>query len=245
MQYVTKINNILADAIRGKKGDEQYSVAHANRDIHETFNGGLESEIISFKNEDGEMTAIDYLLNECCIEYGIKLDDIKGKSRKRECVEPRQIAMYLLEKHKAGSLKSIGSRFNGRDHSTVIHSKRAVNDLLETDELYGRKVKRIEDNLMNFMGKNETILSTSVVERPIFNVRILKDEIKAIMRKSPLVTDREILNNYKIERNTCDKILKLIEKIEAISMLQVATEKESEKPIKPEPIERLKQAINS
>ncbi|HLK97363.1 MAG TPA: chromosomal replication initiator protein DnaA, partial [Hymenobacter sp.] len=61
--------------------------------------------------------------------YNVTIADLKAKSRKRELVHPRQIAMYLAKEKTDLSLKSIGYHFGGRDHSTVIHAIQTVSDL--------------------------------------------------------------------------------------------------------------------
>lgn len=63
--------------------------------------------------------------------YNISVADLKAKSRKREVVYPRQVAMYLAKELTELSLKSIGYHFGGRDHSTVIHAIQLVNDLMK------------------------------------------------------------------------------------------------------------------
>ena len=63
--------------------------------------------------------------------YNTTIADLKSKSRKREIVYPRQVAMYLAKELTELSLKSIGYHFGGRDHSTVIHAVQLVNDLLK------------------------------------------------------------------------------------------------------------------
>ncbi|MEZ0539083.1 chromosomal replication initiator protein DnaA [Fibrella arboris] len=63
--------------------------------------------------------------------YNTTIADLKSKSRKREVVYPRQVAMYLAKELTELSLKSIGYHFGGRDHSTVIHAIQLVNDLLK------------------------------------------------------------------------------------------------------------------
>ena len=55
---------------------------------------------------------------------------MKAKSRKRELVHPRQVAMYLAKEKTDLSLKSIGYHFGGRDHSTVIHAVQTISDLV-------------------------------------------------------------------------------------------------------------------
>ena len=61
--------------------------------------------------------------------YNVTIADLKAKSRKRELVHPRQVAMYLAKEKTDLSLKSIGYHFGGRDHSTVIHAVQTISDL--------------------------------------------------------------------------------------------------------------------
>ncbi len=65
--------------------------------------------------------------------YDIPLTLITGKTRKQEVVVARQTAMYIIKQHTQLSLKSIGSHFGGRDHTTVIHSCQMVKNYLDTD----------------------------------------------------------------------------------------------------------------
>jgi chromosomal replication initiator protein len=58
--------------------------------------------------------------------YDLKEKDILAASRKKEIVRPRQIAMYLLREELKGSFPFIGRKFNGKDHTTVIHSYKKI-----------------------------------------------------------------------------------------------------------------------
>jgi chromosomal replication initiator protein len=84
--------------------------------------------------------SIDFIQKTCSEYYGIKLDDLKAKTRKKEIVLARQVAMYFSKEFTNHSLKSIGYHFGGRDHSTVIHAVQAVNDLMETDTSFRNAV---------------------------------------------------------------------------------------------------------
>jgi chromosomal replication initiator protein len=79
-----------------------------------------------------------------CDYYKISENDIRGKSRKQEIVNARQVAMYLAKQLTKSSLKTIGLHFGGRDHSTVIHSCQAVEGDLEQNP----KVRKDIDELM-------------------------------------------------------------------------------------------------
>ena len=80
--------------------------------------------------------------------YQVSIEDMQAKTRKREKTEARQIAMYLAKKFTKDSLKTIGNFFGGRDHTTVIHSRQIVKDLMDTDPIYRHNVLRLK-NLIN------------------------------------------------------------------------------------------------
>lgn len=85
------------------------------------------------KDSEREVT-IDTIIESVTEHFKVRVPDLKGKSRLREIVLPRQIAMYLAKELTNLSLKSIGYHFGGRDHSTVIHAIQTVNDLMDTDK---------------------------------------------------------------------------------------------------------------
>lgn len=75
----------------------------------------------------------DVILNLVCEFYCIEIETIKKVSRKRSIVWPRQVCMYLMAYYTAISLFDIGKIFC-KDHTTVIHSKDTVQDLMCSDE---------------------------------------------------------------------------------------------------------------
>jgi chromosomal replication initiator protein len=86
---------------------------------------------------------IDFIQKTCADYYDIKLPDLKAKTRKKEIVTARQVAMYFSKEFTNHSLKSIGYHFGGRDHSTVIHAVQTVNDLIETDTTFKAAVTEL------------------------------------------------------------------------------------------------------
>ena len=74
---------------------------------------------------------IEKIIAELAECMGATATEIKGKSRKRELVITRQIAMYCIKQITGLSLKSVGIALK-RDHTTVIHSIKCVNDMYDT-----------------------------------------------------------------------------------------------------------------
>ncbi len=88
--------------------------------------------------------SIPFIQKTVCEHMDIDMEKIVSKTRKREIVQARQIAMYFCKQFTDQSLKKIGGAFGGRDHSTVIHSFQTVQNLAETDKDYHRNLIQIE-----------------------------------------------------------------------------------------------------
>lgn len=65
--------------------------------------------------------------------YCIDIETMKKKSRKRHIVWPRQVCMYLMAYYTAIPYKGIGEIFGGKDHTTAMHSRQTVEDLMCSD----------------------------------------------------------------------------------------------------------------
>ena len=79
--------------------------------------------------------------------YQISLERLKSKSRKKEIVMARHVAMYLAKKYTNHSLKSIGYYCGGRDHSTVIHALQTVNDMLATQPQFKASLEELKNKV--------------------------------------------------------------------------------------------------
>ena len=77
----------------------------------------------------------------------VNVEEMKGKTRKRDIVQARQIAMYFAKEMTRNSLKAIGVHFGNRDHSTVIHALQTVSDLIETDKSFKQNVSEIRKRI--------------------------------------------------------------------------------------------------
>lgn len=77
-------------------------------------------------------------------KYNINLDMLVGKSRKKEIAEARMVAMYLARNYTSLSLKSIGLYFGGRDHSTVVHACKWVENKLDSSDEFKRRFDQIK-----------------------------------------------------------------------------------------------------
>ncbi len=83
---------------------------------------------------------IDDILKIVGRHYNVGRTDLLSPRRARAVVVPRQIGMYLAKKLTARSLPEIGRRFGGRDHSTVLHAVRKIDEQMKADEKLAREV---------------------------------------------------------------------------------------------------------
>ncbi|MEQ9468504.1 MAG: chromosomal replication initiator protein DnaA [Ekhidna sp.] len=98
------------------------------------------------KEIDSEV-GIDYIQKTVSDYFHVDQDDLKAKTRKKEIVIARQVAMYFSKDYTNHSLKSIGYHFGGRDHSTVIHALQSVNDMMDTDSKFRYSVDELKKKL--------------------------------------------------------------------------------------------------
>ena len=84
-----------------------------------------------------------------CDYFNISSDELVSKSRKRQIVQARQIAMYLCRNLISNcSLSTIGAETGGKDHATVLHSCNMVSDLMATDRVFKKYVSDLESRLV-------------------------------------------------------------------------------------------------
>ncbi|MEN8155971.1 MAG: chromosomal replication initiator protein DnaA [Bacteroidota bacterium] len=91
--------------------------------------------------------SIDFIQKVVCNYYNIGLEQLQSKTRKREIVQARQVAMFFSKSLTKSSLATIGSQIGGKDHATVLHACKTVNNLIETDKRFRLQVDEIEKKL--------------------------------------------------------------------------------------------------
>lgn len=77
------------------------------------------------------------------------VETLQSKTRKRHIVQARQLAMYFSKKMTKASLASIGSQIGKRDHATVLHACKTVDNLASTDKQFNKYVEDLSKKLTN------------------------------------------------------------------------------------------------
>ena len=90
---------------------------------------------------------VDFIQKSVGEYFQISVEDLKDKTRKKEIVIARQVAMYLCKEYTNHSLKSIGYHFGGRDHSTVIHAVQSVSDMIEIDNKFSHSMDELKKKM--------------------------------------------------------------------------------------------------
>ena len=97
----------------------------------------------------GMRLTVDKIQRVVAEAFSITHNDMTSKRRARDIARPRQVAMYLCKKLTKRSLPDIGRRFGGRDHTTVMHAVKRINQLCAEDSAFDARVRAVEASLQN------------------------------------------------------------------------------------------------
>ena len=103
--------------------------------------------IDKFVKSTSREISIDFIQKVVCDYFNLPVDAINSKTRKREIVQARQLAMYFAKKHTKASLATIGLHCGNKDHATVLHACRTVNNLIDTDKQFRIYVEELDKKI--------------------------------------------------------------------------------------------------
>lgn len=103
--------------------------------------------IDKFVKNTAREVSIDYIQKVVCDYFDMPLELLKSKTRKREVVQARQIAMYFSKCMTKSSLATIGLHCGGKDHATVLHACRTVNNLMDTDKRFKNYIEELNNKI--------------------------------------------------------------------------------------------------
>ncbi len=118
----------------------------AHKEISVSLAEHIADKIVGEQQND---ITIDKVQRVVCDYFSISRDDLLSKTRKRQIVQARQIAMYMSRSLISNcSLSTIGAEIGGKDHATVLHACTTVSDLMSTDKTFRQYVTDIEKMLV-------------------------------------------------------------------------------------------------
>jgi len=90
---------------------------------------------------------VDEIQKTVAEHFNMKQADLLSERRTRAVARPRQIAMWLCKQHTTRSYPDIGRRFGGRDHTTVLHGVRKIEELMPLDDQIAKDVEALTRKL--------------------------------------------------------------------------------------------------
>ncbi len=147
-EILTYIAENIDTNIRDLEGALSTAIAYAKGDGRDTITQEDASRGVNTRslNKKKHVT-IDDIQRIVAERYAIKLSDLKGKSRKKEIVNPRQIAMYLARDILDDSLVTISNAFE-RDHTTVMHGIEKIKDQMEADSEFAAEIAEVKNSII-------------------------------------------------------------------------------------------------
>ena len=110
----------------------------------------LAQEVLRHTLKDNEkQVTVRNIQKAICDHFDVKISDLKSKRRTKNLALARQMAMYLCRKFTSTSFPAIGAEFGGRDHSTVIHASKTIEQKTVTDPYVKATVDRLVRQLKN------------------------------------------------------------------------------------------------
>ena len=158
-------NKVYRDGLKFPEDVISFIAEHVNASIrdlegivvsimaHSTINStdidiNLARRIVGdFSNYEKRTVTIEEIIKKVSDYYGVETEAINTRSRKREVVLVRQVAMFLAKKYLDLSTSKIGQYVGNRDHATVLHACKTVTNLADTDKQFRSELKDIENSL--------------------------------------------------------------------------------------------------
>ncbi len=139
----------ITSNVRELEGALNKVVAHSNlfgRDINlENTQHILQDLLRAHSN----IITIDDIKKAVCERFNVRLSDMNSARRSRSVARPRQVAMYLAKRHTSHSLPEIGRRFGGKDHTTILHAIKKIEELCKQDAEFSSEVELISKIIQN------------------------------------------------------------------------------------------------
>ena len=101
-----------------------------------------------FINYNHKSINVESIQNIVAAYFNLGMQELLSARRSRSLARPRQIAMYLAKQHTTSSLPDIGRKFSNRDHTTVIHAVKKIEELMKKDEEIRQSVDEIKKKLV-------------------------------------------------------------------------------------------------
>ena len=151
LQFPPEVINYIAenvsDSVRDLEGIIISIMAHStiyNREVDLELAQRIVRKVSHTENK---AITVDNIIQAVCSHFGLDTNAIHSKSRKRDVVQARQIAMYLAKNYTDFSTSKIGSLIGGKDHATVLHACKTISELREVNKPFSAELEEIQKSL--------------------------------------------------------------------------------------------------
>lgn len=139
----------ITSNIRELEGALNRIVAHATLVGREISIDVAQDVLRDLLRSNEKIITIDFIQKKVCEYYGMKLSDLNSSKRQKTITTARHVAMYICKKLTTKSLPDIGRSFGGKDHATVIHAVKKVNERIESDPVFKSDLEILMKTLEN------------------------------------------------------------------------------------------------
>lgn len=146
-EVIDYIAENVSDSVRDLEGIVISIMAHStiyNKEIDMELAQRIVRKVV---NSESKAISIDDIISTVCKHFGLDTSAIHTKSRKREVVQARQIAMYLAKQNTELSTSKIGTLIGNKDHATVLHACKTVKELKEVDKTFRAEIEELQETL--------------------------------------------------------------------------------------------------
>ena len=142
------------------------------KEIFDLKDNNFENQFYNFRNEllrytniDYDKFNMDYIARYICDYFNVSIELILYPTRKREIVQIRQIIQFMSKHFTKESLANIGSQIGEKDHATVLHACKVVNNLYQTDKKLRLHIQNIWKMLCQISVTNIPI--SNIIDKPV------------------------------------------------------------------------------
>ncbi len=134
----------ISSNVRELEGALNKVIAHSNLIGREVTLEVTQEILRDLLRSNERVTTIEDIQKKVAERFNVKVSDMSSPRRLRSIARPRQIAMYLAKALTLRSLSEIGKKFGGKDHTTVMHAVKKVEELISTDVEFGEDVRLLK-----------------------------------------------------------------------------------------------------
>jgi len=100
-----------------------------------------------FINSSSKLVTVESIQNLVATHFNLNMQEMLSARRSRSLARPRQIAMYLAKQYTTNSLPDIGRKFSNRDHTTVIHAVKKIDELMKNDNEIRQNITELKKKI--------------------------------------------------------------------------------------------------